>query len=163
MNPWYLVYCKRSEQERATINLERQNVACYYPKVRVEKIRRGKRVDVEEPLFPSYLFVSFNAEEVSFTTVRSTRGVADFVRCGAKPQEVRNELIFSLMEREDSDELRDQLSDLPQPGDIVTLGGGQFEGLEAIFKEADGEKRSIMLITMMGKQVEVRVSNTDLR
>ncbi len=159
MNPWYLLYCKRSEQERATINLNRQGVDCYYPKVQVEKMKRGKRVMVEEPLFPCYMFVSFDKEKVSFTSVRSTRGVADFVRLGPYPQEVSKELIFSMMAHEDSDEYRDQLSEAPQDGDQFVIGDGQFKGFDALYKEPDGEKRSIMLITMMGQQIEVSIPN----
>ncbi|WP_087019922.1 transcription/translation regulatory transformer protein RfaH [Thaumasiovibrio subtropicus] len=162
MNPWYLLYCKRSEQTRATVNLNRQGVDCYYPKVTVEKMKRGKRVQVEEPLFPCYMFVSFDLEKVSFTSVRSTRGVSDFVRFGAYPQEVAKELIFSMMSQEDNDDYREQLNDLPTEGDRCTIQSGQFEGFDAIYKEPDGDKRSIMLVTMMGKQVEVSVPNTSI-
>lgn len=67
MKDWYLLYCKRSEQERAVINLDRQGVECYYPQVTVEKIVRGKRTQVFEPLFPSYMFVYFDPETISYT------------------------------------------------------------------------------------------------
>ncbi|BBC39541.1 transcription antitermination protein RfaH [Photobacterium damselae subsp. piscicida] len=71
MKGWYLLYCKRSEQERAVINLDRQGVECYYPQVRIDKIVRGKKQEVLEPLFPSYVFVYFDPEQVSYTSVRS--------------------------------------------------------------------------------------------
>ncbi len=65
------------------MHLENQSVECFYPEVCVEKILRGKRQMVQEPLFPSYMFVRFDFENgPSFTTVRSTRGVVDFVRLG---------------------------------------------------------------------------------
>ena len=102
MKDWYLLYCKRSEQERAVINLDRQGAECYYPQVVVEKIVRGKRCECHEPLFPSYIFVTFDPELLSFTTVRSTRGVADFIRQGAMPQIVSEELIYNLMLNEDN-------------------------------------------------------------
>ncbi|KLV03944.1 transcriptional regulator [Photobacterium aquae] len=159
MKDWFLLYCKRSEQERAVINLDRQGVECYYPQVTVEKIVRSKRVSSQEPLFPNYMFVYFDPEMISYTTVRSTRGVADFIRQGKTPQRVDPDLIYSLMVNEDSAEQQAKLSNLPQPGETLKLAQGQFKGIEAIYHEPDGEKRSFMLINLLGKQVKVSVQN----
>lgn len=64
---------------------------------RSRKILRGKRQKVEEPLFPSYMFARFDYEEgPNFTSVRSTRGVIDFVRFGAQPKEIQGDLVFEL-------------------------------------------------------------------
>lgn len=160
MAPWYLLYCKRSEQQRAEQHLKRQGIDCYYPQVTVDKIRRGKRSAVLEPLFPNYIFASFNPEAISFTTVRSTRGVVDFVRQGVKPQTVPFDLIVYLMAHEDNDEQRSLVSDVLREGESVEILGGQFESCEAIFKQSDGEMRSILLINIMNNQVEVSESNT---
>ncbi|MDX1303696.1 transcription/translation regulatory transformer protein RfaH [Photobacterium sp.] len=162
MKGWYLLYCKRSEQERAVLNLDRQGVECYYPQVTVQKIVRSKRVEAPEPLFPSYIFVYFDPETLSFTTVRSTRGVADFIRQGAKPQRVQQEIVYGLMMNEDSEEHQKQLSSFPKPGETLKLEQGQFKGIEAIYQEADGEKRSFMLINLLGKPVKVSVENKDI-
>ncbi|MEI8608433.1 transcription/translation regulatory transformer protein RfaH [Enterovibrio norvegicus] len=159
MNPWYLLYCKRSEQQRAEQHLKRQGVDCYYPQVSVEKIRRGKRSSILEPLFPNYVFASFDPEEISFTTIRSTRGVVDFVRVGAKPQLVPLDLIKNLMVIEDCDDQRESLSEVWKDGDAIAISQGQFEGMEAIYKEADGELRSILMINLLNKQVEVSLEN----
>lgn len=162
MKDWYLLYCKRSEQERAVINLDRQGVECYYPQVTVQKIVRGKRVEVSEPLFPSYMFVYFDPENISYTTIRSTRGVADFIRQGARPQVVQPDLIYGLMMNEDCEEHQSKLSSLPRPGESLKLKQGQFKGIEAIYQEPDGEKRSFMLINLLGKPVKVSVQNEDI-
>ncbi|WP_283131239.1 transcription/translation regulatory transformer protein RfaH [Enterovibrio norvegicus] len=159
MNPWYLLYCKRSEQQRAEQHLKRQGVDCYYPQVSVEKIRRGKRSSILEPLFPNYVFASFDPEKISFTTIRSTRGVVDFVRVGAKPQLVPLDLIKNLMVIEDCDDQRERLSEVWKDGDAIAISQGQFEGMEAIYKEADGELRSILMINLLNKQVEVSLEN----
>lgn len=138
MNPWYLLYCKRSEQQRAEQHLKRQGVDCYFPQVTVEKIRRGKRSSELEPLFPNYVFASFGAETISFTTVRSTRGVVDFVRQGGKPTIVPIDLITKLMSHEDSDEQRSALSEVFKPGDEIEVLSGQFEGATRFIKKLMG-------------------------
>lgn len=160
MTKWYLLYCKRSEQERAVLNLHRQGIDCYYPQVAVEKFVRGKRTQTKEPLFPCYLFVNFDPETIAITTVRSTRGVADFVRCGGKCQEVRDDIVLRLMENETAMESAELcVAQAPQEGDTFHFSKGEFTGLEAIYAEADGEKRSFMLINMLGQQVKISIDN----
>lgn len=149
MNLWYLLYCKRAEQQRAKIHLKRQGVDCYYPQVTVEKIRRGKRCCLVEPLFPSYIFASFDFNQISFTTVRSTRGVVDFVRQGKMPIKVPLALLKNIMLNEDSKMHRAILSDefpLIKNEDIVC---SSFEGSQAIYQEPEGDKRSILLINII--------------
>lgn len=163
MNPWYLLYCKRSEQERAEQNLKNQGVECYYPQVYIDKVRRGKRSAILEPLFPNYVFASFDPEEISFTTIRSTRGVADFVRQGKYPKEVPLELIQELRNHENSEQLQDKLSDFIKDGDTVEVVSGQFAGIEAIYKASDGEYRSILLIKLLNKDVEISAENKEIR
>lgn len=162
MKRWYLLYCKRGEQHRAKLHLENQGVECYYPKVSVEKIVRGKRQLVREPLFPSYIFVRFDFEVgPSFTTVRSTRGVTDFIRFGAQPKELQGDLIYDLKQL-DSNEKSQSISNTPNKGQVVKVTGGQFSGIEAIYQEADGEKRSMMLIKLINQPVVMSIDNKDL-
>ncbi|AUI85621.1 transcriptional activator RfaH [Vibrio azureus] len=163
MKRWYLLYCKRGEQLRAKQHLENQGVDCFYPTLVVEKILRGKRQNIEEPLFPSYVFAQFDYEKgPSFTAIRSTRGVVDFVRFGAHPKEIRAEIIEELKRSDFSTEESMDAKKMPQPGDTVRVKSGQFTGFEAIFQEQDGEKRSIMLVQLITKRVPVSIDNRDL-
>lgn len=162
MKRWYLLYCKRGEQQRAKLHLENQSVEVFYPEVEFEKITRGKKSIKKEPLFPSYMFVRFDFESgPSFTTVRSTRGVVDFVRLGSQPQEVQGDLIFTLknIEKEGS---QVKVVELPQKGEPINVIGGQFSGIEAIYQESDGELRSILLVKMLSNIVPVSIDNKDL-
>ncbi|MCW8332736.1 transcription/translation regulatory transformer protein RfaH [Vibrio sp. SCSIO 43135] len=162
MKRWYLLYCKRGEQLRAKLHLENQGVECYYPEIEVEKIVRGKRQTKTEPLFPCYVFVRFDFEiGPTFTTVRSTRGVVDFVRQGPQPQELQGDLVYGLKQIE-REAVEPNTEALPEKGQTVRVKGGQFAGIEAIYQEADGEARSIMLVKMISQVVPMSIKNSDL-
>ncbi|UXI03410.1 transcription/translation regulatory transformer protein RfaH [Photobacterium sp. TY1-4] len=158
MKKWYLLYCKNNEIERAIINLERVGVACYTPFVNKDVIRRGKKVSVKTALFPSYLFIHFDYERgPSFTTIRSTRGVADFIRFGQMPKEIPAELITQI-------QLRNVHADVAFiAGDKVSINEGALQEIQAIFLEPDGEKRSMLLIQMINRDVKVSVENRNIR
>ena len=160
MKNWYLLYCKRGEQKRARLHLENQQIECYYPEIEIEKILRGKRQRVLEPLFPSYIFIAIDPDnQPNFTSIRCTRGVVDFVRFGGQPYQVPYRLIEHLQ--------KDQVNEsdygtMPKSGQMVQIKSGQFAGFDAVYQEANGEKRAILLISMINQQVKIKVDNTDV-
>ncbi|QKJ89119.1 Transcription antitermination protein RfaH [Paramixta manurensis] len=156
MESWYLLYCKRGQLLRAKEHLERQSVHCLSPMIALEKIVRGKRTTVSEPLFPNYLFIEFDPESIHTTTISATRGVSHFVRFGAHPATVPKAVIHAL-QHETPGNMVDP--ETPQPGDAVLITDGTFEGLQAIFTEPDGEARSMLLLTLLNKQVMRSVDN----
>lgn len=162
MKRWYLLYCKRGEQARAKLHLENQGIECYFPEIEVEKVLRNKKQTVKEPLFPCYVFIRFDYQAgPSFTTVRSTRGVVDFIRRGALPYELEGDLIYELRLLEKHD---DHCIKLPEPekGQKVKIKEGQFAGITAIYEEPDGDKRSFLLVEMINRPVKVSVENESL-
>lgn len=156
MESWYLLYCKRGQLTRAKEHLERQAVHCLSPMIALEKLVRGKRTQVNEPLFPNYLFVEFDPEAIHTTTISATRGVSHFVRFGSLPATVPLDVIEAL-QTQTTTTLPDP--ELPQPGDRVLITDGAFEGLKAIFTEPDGEARSMLLLNLLNKQIVRSLDN----
>ncbi|PHM30313.1 transcription/translation regulatory transformer protein RfaH [Xenorhabdus innexi] len=156
MGNWYLLYCKRGQISRAIENLERQDVICLTPRAKIEKIIRGKRTTVIEPLFPNYLFVNFDPEVIHTTTVNSTRGVNHFIRFSTYPAVVPQQLIDELMSATEQ-EFTDP--ETPISGDTVLITEGIFEGIQAIYNEPDGETRSILLLNILNKEVSKVIDN----
>lgn len=155
MESWYLLYCKRGQLLRAKEHLERQAVHCLSPMIALEKTVRGKPTQVNEPLFPNYLFIEFDPESIHTTTISATRGVSHFVRFGNQPATVPLDVIVALQNPIETV----VESELPQPGDTVIITEGAFEGLQAIFTEPDGEARSMLLLNLLNKQVVRSVGN----
>lgn len=158
---WFLLQTKSKQENRAVENLERQGVNSFCPMMRIEKVSRGSRVVKREALFPGYLFVNFDHESVSSTSIRSTRGVSHFVTCAGAPVKVPETLITQLRQRTDpsNDEL---VSDLPKPGDSLQVVDGPFRGLNAVFSQPDGDARAIVLINILNQQVSASLPFSSL-
>lgn len=158
-NSWYLLYCKPREEERASQHLQNQGIKSFYPIKRVEKIRKGVKSVKHEPLFPNYLFVSLDPQTANFNAIRSTRGVASFVRFGKTYTQV-SEYMIEIMhaERSGNEQIIDATS-MPKRGDKVVINQGIYQGLEAIFKVNDGLERSVLLIKLIEQQAELTIDN----
>lgn len=160
MEKWYLLYCKRGQIERAIEHLNRQDVICMTPMTEMEKVVRGKRTTAQEALFPNYLFVKFDHNEIHTTTIQSTRGVSHFIRFGQMPVEVPDEVIELLQQAPLSHFVA---PDIPIKGDKVTITEGIFAGVQAIFDEPNGEYRSILLLNILNKIVPKVVENSQFK
>jgi transcriptional antiterminator RfaH len=160
---WYLIHTKPRQERRALENLERQGYPCYLPIFPVQKIRRAKLTTVEESLFPRYLFIqlSVGPQGMDWGPIRSTMGVSRLVRFGLEAAKVDQNIISFLRARETA--FREEPPEHFTPGERLTVIQGPFAGLDAVFQIADGEKRVIVLIEMLARQVKVAVTPGSVR
>ncbi|PTB95397.1 transcription/translation regulatory transformer protein RfaH [Marinobacter sp. B9-2] len=150
---WYALQHKPAQGDRALQHLQNQDIACFYPKITVEKIKAGKRTKKLEPLFPGYLFVNLEQTDPVWAKLRSTRGVIRVVGFANKPAPISDDVIQHIKDSLDSVAEQGGI----KPGQAVQLNEGPFEGINAIFQAYDGEARAIVLINFMQKQQRVKV------
>ncbi len=157
---WYLVATKPKQEFRALENLENQAIKVFMPQIKVEKLVRGRRKIVHEPMFKGYLFIYLSPENPSWHRVRSTRGVKDWVRFSGKPATLPDELVstFRVVEEKASNDIKQ----LFVPGCSVKINAGPFKGLNGIFQAADGELRSMILIEFLGKSSCLSLENVQI-
>lgn len=160
MDSWYLLYSKSRQEQRAQQHLANQGFESFAPHILVKKLRAGKTVEVNEPLFPRYIFLKC-PKALNLSTIRSTRGVAGLVRFGDKLASVPTSLVHQLIQQQIV--LQQQTPTQPfQPGDTLEILNGPFASLNAVFQQADGEQRSIILLNFLGQQLQLSFENKDL-
>ncbi len=150
---WYLVQTKPGQVKRATDNLLNQGYRCFHPLLTVQRIRRGRVVGVEEPMFPNYVFIHLRHWTDRWAPIRSTRGVIRLVAFGGEPTPVPDEVVAEIQARDGAPV--DGLS--IKPGDRVRVTEGCFATLEPIFLGFDGEERVMLLLDLMNKQTKLKL------
>lgn len=156
---WYALQHRPAQGDRALTHLQNQGIACFYPKITVEKIKAGKRTKKLEPLFPGYLFANLEQTDPMWAKLRSTRGVLRVVGFASRPAAISDEVIQHIKDSLDSVAEQGGI----KPGQAVQLNEGPFEGINAIFQAYDGEARAIVLINFMQKQQRVKVPVSALK
>ena len=159
---WYLVHCKTRQERRAQENLNNQSINSFFPHLTVEKVVRGKRQQKEEAMFPGYLFVELPLSGELWSKIRSTRGVRDFVRFGGKPAKIAGSLLKQLKVIE-TDFVTNIEVEAPRLGDRVRILREPFKDLEGVFSMPDGERRSIVLLNILGKESQLELMNSDIQ
>ena len=156
MKHWYVVQTKPRKEQEAEENLRRQGFETYLPWMQRVRHRRNRWTKVIEPLFPRYLFVYMDMQQVSVAPIRSTRGVSGMVRFGQHIQPVDPQVIEFLQSREDPESgcYVAQVKPLAR-GDKVEIREGPFEGLVGIYEQSSGEGRAIVLLNYLGGENRV--------
>ena len=162
MKHWYVIHSKPREEQRALDNLQAQGYDCYLPLLAVEKLRRGKRQQVQEPLFARYLFIHLDSSPGghNWAPIRSSRGVSRLVSFGNVPARVDDAMIAALRAQLAASTAPVQLF---QPGEAVEITDGPFAGLSAIFDIADGDSRALVLLELLSKPTRVPLLLSQLR
>lgn len=168
MSKWYVVLTKPKQEERAEDHLRAQGGEVFLPRIGFEKVRKGKRVEVVEPLFPGYLFVNVEGCEQLVGSIRSTRGVRQLLKFGIGPLEINGNLIADLRSRcysqiESQNENSLERMGVFKQGQKVEVTSGPFKDYQAIFKQFDGEARAIILLKLLNQQQELLVGLEQLQ
>lgn len=119
------------------------------------EIKDGKRIEKEEKLYPSYVFVKMVLTDETWYIVRNTRGVTGFVGANAqKPSPLSQKEVDAM-----GVETKKQTIDFAV-GDNVEIAGGPLEGFIGVVKEIDTENLKVKVeISMFGRDT---ISELDL-
>lgn len=160
---WYLIHTKPRQEKCALDNLQRQGFQCYLPTIPTEKLCRGVLMVTDEPLFPRYLFIRLGHGDSApnWAPIRSTKGVSRLVTFGEEPAKVADSLVEALRARERLFQAEPER--LFKQGERVLLTESPFAGIEGIYQMTDGERRVMVLIELLSKQVRVRIAPASLR
>ncbi len=123
------------------------------------KIKAGKRVEVEEKVYPGYVLVDMIVDDNSWYVVRNTPRVTGFVGAGVNPvplnkQEVDD--LFSRMDKANGESGKHQID--VEVGEIVRIADGPFKELEGKVNDVDRERGKVkVLVSMFGRETPVEL------
>ena len=153
---WYLVRTKQQKEAFVELKLSGFVSHTFLPRLRAWRPRNGTVIESLTPLFPCYLFASFDLESTLYKVLH-TVGVAGVVCAGATPSEVDCSIIDEIGRRGENG-----IIELPRKtfnaGEHVRLTNGPMEGFEGIFEHyRSGSQRVALLLSVVGAGMKVVV------
>jgi len=154
MKAWFVVRAKTSGEERAVWHLNNQGFEAYLPRYSKTIRHARKTSNVLRPVFPGYVFVRMDLQHQRWRAINGTMGVISLVQFGDTPRPIADVIIDAIREREQDGVVSLAPQDLKK-GDRVRVREGAFAGHLALLEEVSDEKRVILLLDLMGRQVRV--------
>lgn len=120
------------------------------------KIKRGKRVEEEEKIYPGYVLVDMVVTDDSWYVVRNTPRVTGFVGSGVHPVPLSEEEIGVLFGRMNKDTVKHTIE--LRNGDSVIIIDGPFKDLEGKVSDVDEDRGKVkVLVSMFGRETPVEL------
>lgn len=161
-NSWFLAQLKPNCAQIADRNLKQQGFRTFLPMEEGTQNRKGRLVSTLRPMFPGYVFVSFNVAGGFWRKIQSTYGITRLVSFSKEPAAVPLDIVSQLMLRCDA---AGKLlpPKLLKPGDQVRLTTGPLADFVATIENIAPDRRVWVLMDIMGGQTRVAVGADQLR
>ncbi|MEK7175733.1 MAG: transcription termination/antitermination protein NusG [Patescibacteria group bacterium] len=120
------------------------------------KIKAGKRVEVEEKIYPGYVLVDMVVTEDSWYVVRNTPRVTGFVGAGVKPVPLKKEEVDYLFKKMNSGTNKHKIN--IAVGEMALIVDGPFKDLEGKVNLVDEERGKVkVFVSMFGRETPVEL------
>ena len=154
---WYCLKTKPRQETIAHRHLGQQSFEVYFPKIQIERLRKGRITTDIEPLFPGYLLVRFTLNNPNWRAINGTRGVLKLLSSeeNGRPSALPDAEVQSIQTRERKGELRISEIKRVKRGDKVRFKFGQYS--EAIGRVLyTRQERVHLLLYLLGRQTLVK-------
>jgi transcriptional antiterminator NusG len=162
---WYVLHTYSGYEDSVAFNLKQRIESMgmedkifdvLVPKEKKIKIKDGKRVTIEEKIFPGYVLVEMIVTDDSWYVVRNTPNVTGFVGSGTIPTPVSDAEIQFLQKRMGVEEPKYKID--VRPNDLVRIMDGPFKDYEGKVAETDDEKGKVkVLVSIFGRETPLEL------
>lgn len=162
---WYAIHtyvgyenavCRNLKQRIESLGMEDKIFNVIVPMEKKIKIKGGKRVEVEEKIYPGYVIVDMIVTDDSWYVVRNTPRVTGFVGAGIHPIPLQRSEVDMLFDRMKSETIKHKIDLIV--GESVMIIDGPFKELEGKVNEVDEERGKVkILVSMFGRETPVEL------
>lgn len=156
---WYAAYICANHEKRVAAELQARTVERFLPLYSSVRRWKDRRVNLELPLFPGYVFVRLALRDR--LRVLQVPSVVQLVGFGGHPAALPNEEIEALRTG-----LGQSLNAQPHPflkvGKRVRITNGPFAGLEGVLKRKKNSLRVVVSVELIQRSIVVDVDVADV-
>jgi len=152
---WMVIHTKSRQEKILAADLDVLSVAHYLPLVRSIQYYGNRKVAVEKPLFPGYLFLRGSLDQ-AYQADRTKR-VAHIIQVSDQKQidwELRN-LFLALTQMAPL-----QAYPFLKAGMRVEVRSGPFRGLQGVIDERSKNDRLILQVNTLGRAVSLEIDGS---
>src|SRR6266478_7287718 len=157
---WYAAYTRAQHEKRVAAELGMRDVEHFLPLYSCVRRWKDRRVQLESPLFPGYVFVRLALRER--LRVLQIPSVVRLVGFSGQPTALPD-TGMEIMRSGLSQSLRAEPHPFLTVGRRVRITGGPFAGLEGVLQRKKSSLRVIVTLELIQRSVAVDVDVADVR
>jgi len=152
--PWFALQVWVRKESTIATQLQSRGFECLLPKYKSVREWSDRKKEVEQPLFPGYVFCRFDYTRRGPVVV--TPGVLQVVGCGRTPIAVDDKEIEAIQIA-----MASGIPSQPWPylevGERVRIHTGRLSGVEGILVNFKGKHRVVLCVSLLQRSVSLEV------
>jgi transcription elongation factor/antiterminator RfaH len=158
---WYVLHTKSRFENVVDEGLGKKKIEVFLPKIKVKSKRRDRKLTINVPLFPGYVFVKTDLNPHEHIEIVKTAGAVRILGNKDGPVPVLQEAVESLkiMVAKDAQVVA---GNRLKKGDRVMVVSGPFAGVTGFFVRTRGKGRVVVNIELLGQSAAVDVDEEDV-
>lgn len=162
---WYVVHTQSGfeakskealEQRIKSLGFEDRIFEIIVPMRDIVTIKKGKKQQSKEKVFPGYILVRMNLDNDSWLVVRTTQGITGFVGAGTKPTAISEKEVEAIMKfvKQEQPKFKAKFS----VGEAVKVTDGPFSDFIGTINHIDEDKGKVtVLVSIFGRETPVEL------
>jgi transcriptional antiterminator RfaH len=159
---WFVIQFKPNSHYQATKNLNRQGFETFLPLHEITLRKASRFVKSTKPLFPGYMFVSFDKTQLKWHKIKNTYGVSRLITFNSSLKSIPSTFVDNLMKRYDSSGKLLPIAKMKK-GDKVKILEGPFANFIATIEDYETEQRIWVLMDLMGRKTKIQTPSDALQ
>lgn len=162
---WYIIHTYSGHENKVAVTLKQRAeikgftdkiFKMFIPTQQKVVISEGKKRNVNEKLFPGYIYINMLLDDESWKLVRATQGVTGFVGTGTTPTPLPENEVAALMKYVVSDTPKFEMKFTE--GDMVKIIEGPFADHEGKISEVNEDQGKVkVMVSFFGKEVPLEL------
>jgi transcriptional antiterminator RfaH len=158
---WFILQFKSNSHLQATKNLTRQGFETFLPLHDATSRKSSRFINTAQPLFPGYMFITFDRTESKWHKINNTYGVSRLVTFNSILKSIPTTFVDSLMKRYDLSGKLLPMQKLKK-GDQVKVLKGPFANFIATVETYETDQRIWILMDLMGRKTKIQTPSDAL-
>jgi transcriptional antiterminator RfaH len=159
---WFILQFKPNSHNQATKNLTQQGFKTFLPLHDITSRKASRFVTTTQPLFPGYMFITFDRAESKWHKINNTYGVSRLVTFNSILKPIPTTFVKNLMKRYDPSGKLLPIKKL-EKGDQVKVLKGPFSNFIATVETYETDQRIWILLELMGRKTKIQTSSNALQ
>ena len=148
---WFILQLKANSHQLAKKNLNQQGFETFLPLHETTLRKASRFISTAQPLFPGYMFVTFDRAESEWHKIKNTYGVSRLVTFNSILKSIPTKFINDLISRYDLSGNLIPIKELKK-GDQVKVSKGPFANFIATVETYETDQRIWILMDLMGRK-----------
>ena len=152
---WFILQFKSNSYHQATKNLNRQGFETFLPLNDTTSRKASRFINTAQPLFPGYMFITFDRTETKWHKINNTYGVSRLVTFNSVLKSIPTTFVENLMIRYDLSGKLLPIKKLKK-GVQVKVTKGPFANFIANIETYESDQRIWILMDLMGRKTLIQ-------